>query len=193
MNPKELREALHSLSAAEFRPLAEQAEIEEWLAVNRFCGKCGTPMVHHQKQEERAMVCPGCGYTAYPKITPAVIVLITKGDSILLQRNSHYGVPYGTLVAGFVDTGENFEEAVEREAMEEASIRIKNIRYFGSQSWPFPSNMMVAFRAEWAAGELKADGEEVISSGWYDREHLPALPRANSIARRMIDEWVAGR
>ena len=188
---KELREMFHALPPEEFRLAARRQEIAEWRRVNRFCGCCGAEMRRHDDPAERAMVCPSCGYVAYPKITPAVIVLVTKGDAILLQRNSHYHVPYWSLVAGFVDPGENFEEAVRREIREEASIEVRDIRYFGSQCWPFPSNMMVGFRAEYASGELRPDGEEVVESGWFTRDALPPIPRPRSLARALIDAWVA--
>ena len=121
-------------------------------------------MDKHSNVAERAMVCPKCDYTAYSKLSPTVIVLVTKGDKILLQRNTHYKLRNWTLVAGFVDAGENFEDAVRREVMEEASIEVKDLRYFGSQIWPFPSNIMVGFRAEYASGELTPDGEKIIET-----------------------------
>jgi len=191
LSPRELREALHTLPPEEFRALACAQELAEWRVSNRFCGACGAPMAPHADPAERAMVCSACGRPVYPRITPAVIVLVTKGDTILLQRNSHYGVPYGTLVAGFLDVGETLEEAVRREVREEASIEIGNLRYVRSQIWPFPSNIMVAFRAEWTGGELRPDGKEVLSSAWYARSDLPELPRPNSVARRLIDDWLA--
>ena len=189
-SPRELRELFHALQPEEFAPLARQQEIAEWRRVNRFCGCCGAAMRRHDNPDERAMVCPSCGYVAYPKITPAVIVLVTKGDAILLQRNSHYHVPYWSLVAGFVDPGENFEEAVRREIREEASVEVRDIRYFGSQAWPFPSNMMVGFRAEYASGDPRPDGDEVIESGWFRRDALPPIPRPHSLARALSDAWV---
>ena len=188
---RELREMFHALPPEEFRAVARRQEIAEWRRINRFCGCCGAEMRHHENPAERAMVCPSCGYVAYPKITPAIIVLVTKGDSILLQRNSHYHVPYWSLVAGFVDPGENFEEAVRREIREEASIEVRDIRYFGSQCWPFPSNMMVGFKAEYASGELRPDGEEVVESGWFTRDALPPIPRPRSLARALIEDWLA--
>ena len=147
-------------------------------------------MQPHGNPVERALVCPKCGYTTYPKLSPAVIVLVTKGNKILLQRNTHYKFRNWTLVAGFVDAGENFEDAVRREVMEEASIEVKDLRYFGSQTWPFPSNIMVGFRAEYASGELTPDGEEVVESGWFDKDNLPEIPLKGSIARAMIDAWL---
>ena len=179
MTPDEMREA------------SSEAEIGEWRRINRFCGCCDAEMKPHDDPGERAMVCAKCGYTAYPKIAPAVIALVTNGDKVLLQRNTHYKGVVWSLVAGFVDPGESLEDAVRREIREEASIEEKDIRYFGSQTWPFPSNIMIGFRAEHASGELTPDGEEVVESGWFDREHLPEIPRPGSIARRMLDAWAA--
>ena len=144
------------------------------------------------RRSECAMVCPSCGYAAYPKISPAVIVLVTKGDKVLLQHNTHYRGVMWSLVAGFVDPGESLEDAVRREIREEASIEVKDIRYFGSQTWPFPSNIMIGFRTEYDSGELKPDGDEVVESGWFERGNLPEIPRPGSIARTMLDAWVKG-
>lgn len=193
MNPKQLREKFNTLSPEEFIPLAKEQEFSEWKRINRFCGCCGAEMKPHPDPMEHAMVCPKCGYMVYPKIMPAVITLVSKGDSILLQQNSHYLGAYWTLVAGFVEPGETFEDTVRREIREEASIEVKDLRYFASQIWPFPSNMMVGFRAEYASGTLKPDGEEVLESAWFDRDHLPNLPLKKSIARAMIDAWLEHR
>ena len=191
IDPRKLREMLAELTPEAFREVARARELAEWQAINRFCGKCGVPMRPHANPSERAFVCPACGYTAYPKLSPAVIALVTRGDRVLLQRNAHYLSAHWSLVAGFVDPGENFEVAVRREIHEEASIEVKDIRYVRSQTWPFPSNIMVGFRAEYVGGELRPDGEEVLESGWFARDALPELPRKGSIARVMIDEWVA--
>lgn len=189
LNDKELRAMLAELAPEEYRKIAAERMKAHHEATNRFCGKCGGAMRHHAKAEENAYVCEKCGYLAYPKISPAIIVLVTKGDKILLQRNSHYGLKNWTLVAGFVDPGENFEDAVRREVQEEASIKVKNIRYFGSQSWPFPSTIMVGFTAEYESGELTPDGEEVTASGWFAKDALPEIPLPGSIARALIDAW----
>ena len=191
IDPKKLREMLSEMTPDEFRAAARERELAEWREVNRFCGRCGTAMRPHANPAERAFVCPSCGYTAYPKLSPAVIALVTKGDKILLQRNSHYRMANWSLVAGFVDPGENFEEAIRREIREEASLEVTDVRYVRSQTWPFPSNIMVGFRAEYASGDLAPDGDEVIESGWFGRDELPAIPLKGSIARRMIDDWIA--
>ena len=187
----DLRELFETLPHGEWRRLAKERELASWRETNRFCGCCGTAMKPHANPEEHAMVCPSCGYMAYPRITPAVIVLVCKGNSILLQRNAHYKIPNWSLVAGFVDPGETFEEAVIREIREEAKLEVTNLRYFGSQMWPFPSNIMVGYMADWFSGEPTPDGEEVLQSGWFDRDHLPLLPKKISIARRLIEAWLA--
>ena len=188
----ELRVRFGEMTHEERKAASREREIKEWQSVNQFCGKCGTAMRHHENPDEPAFVCPHCGYMAYPKISPAVIVLVTKGDQVLLQRNSHYKSANWSLVAGFVDPGENLEEAVRREIREESSIEVKDIRYVRSQTWPFPSNIMIGFRAEYASGEIHPDGEEVLASQWFDRDNLPEIPRKGSIARAMLDDWSAG-
>ena len=189
---RNLREAFRDMTPDEMRAASREAELDAWRTDNRFCGRCGAAMLPHANTRERAFVCPSCGYTSYPKIAPAVIVLVTKGEKVLLQRNTHYRGVVWSLVAGFVDPGENLEEAVRREIREEASIEVKDIRYFGSQTWPFPSNIMIGFRAEHASGDLRPDGEEVVESNWFARDRLPEIPRPGSIARAMLDAWVAG-
>ncbi len=188
---KDLRDAFRDMTPDEMRAASREAEIAEWRLNNRFCGRCGAPMRPHADPRERALVCEKCGYAAYPKIAPVVIVLVTKGDAVLLQRNTHYKGVAWSLVAGFVDPGESLEDAAHREIREEASITVRDLRYFGSQTWPFPSNVMIGFRAEYAAGELRPDGDEVVESGWFTRERLPDIPRPGSIARAMLDAWIA--
>lgn len=188
----DIRSFFAQANADEIRAVSRARELEEWRAVSRFCGKCGTRMQPHANPAERAFVCPACGYASYPKLAPAVIVLVVRGDEILLQRNTHYACTNWTLVAGYVDPGENFEEAVRREVHEEAALTVRDIRYFGSQTWPFPSNIMVGFTAQYAGGELTPDGDEVVASNWFRRDRLPEIPYKGSIARAMIDAWCAG-
>lgn len=189
----DLRLKLGSMTHDEIKAASRERELEEWRVTNRFCGRCGAPTVPHPDPAERAFVCTKCGAAAYPRISPAVIVLVSRGDSILLQRNSHYKSANWSLVAGFVDPGEDLEEAVRREVAEESSISVKDIRYIRSQTWPFPSNLMIGFRAEWESGDLVPDGDEVLESAWFRRDALPEIPRPGSIARSLIDDWSAGR
>ena len=188
-----LRELFEKMPLGDWLAAARTSELDYWAETNRFCGRCGAPLERHPDPAERAMRCPRCGLLAYPQITPAVIVLVKKGDAILLQRNTHYKLPHWSLVAGFLDPAENLEEAVRREIREEASLEVGDIRYFGSQTWPFPSNVMIGFVADWAAGEPMPDGEEVVESGWFRRDNLPLLPKRVSLARRLVDAWCAGR
>ena len=189
----DLRLRLGQMTHDEIKAASRERELGEWRATNRFCGKCGAAMGPHPNPAEHALACPACGYVAFPAIAPAVIVLVTKGDQVLLQRNSHYRSANWSLVAGFVNPGEDLEEAVRREVREESSIAVRDIRYVRSQTWPFPSNLMIGFRAEYDSGELTPDGDEVLASAWFDRTALPEIPRPGSIARVLLDEWVAGR
>ncbi|MGZ8267247.1 MAG: NAD(+) diphosphatase [Burkholderiales bacterium] len=161
-------------------------QILEWDLNHRYCGRCGTPTV--QRSDERARACPGCGRSSYPPISPAVMVLVTDGARrVLLARKP--GFPKGrySAVAGFVEPGEMLEDTVARETREEVGVNVKNIRYFGSQPWPFPHSLMIAFTAEYAGGEVRPDGIEIEEARWFDVEELPHLPPPISISRRLID------
>ena len=172
-------------SESEWRRNAAEKELAEWQTTNRFCGKCGAAMSPHANPAERAMVCPECGYTAYPAIAPSVIVLVTNGDKILLQRNTHYSGVKWSLAAGFVEPGETLEDAIRREAKEESGIDLKDIRYASSQAWPFPSTIMVGFRAEYAGGELHPDGNGMmkIKGGAFDEERSQCRTEERGNAR----------
>lgn len=182
---RNLRELLTHLDEP-LGPLAGRArQLLEWDQAHRYCGRCGTPM--QNKGDERAKLCPACAHLCFPRINPAIIVGITRGDAILLCRNRRFpGVMY-SIVAGFVDVAETLEQAVEREAAEEVGMGVRQIRYFGSQSWPFPSGLMLGFTAEAEPGDIQVDGDEIIDAGWYTAANLPAIPRPGSISRRIID------
>lgn len=162
-----------------------------WDANTHFCPKCGAPTVHNLPL---AKTCTACGNIIYPTIAPAAIVLVRRGDDEILLvralnfRGSHFG-----LVAGFLEIGESLEQCVERELMEETSISVRNIRYYGSQSWPYPSGLMVGYVADYAGGTISIQREELAEAAFFDRSHLPQLPRPASIAREMIDAWLARR
>ncbi len=180
-----LRELLLRLEGP-LGPLAGRArQLLEWDRDHRFCGRCGTPM--QDKAGERAKVCPSCQHLCFPRLNPAVIVGITRGGSLLLCRNRRFPGTMHSIVAGFVDVGETLEQAVEREIAEEVGLRVRNIRYFGSQSWPFPSGLMLGFTAEAEPGEIHVDGDEIVEAGWYTAANLPPIPRHGSISRRIID------
>jgi NAD+ diphosphatase len=160
-------------------------QIAEWVRTHQFCGVCATPM--RRVATERSFKCPGCGMVAYPRISPAMMVLIKKGDHILLARNS--GNPSGrfSALAGFLEAGESIEEAVHREVFEEVGLQVKDLKYFGSQAWPFPHSLMIAFTAEYAGGEVTPDKIEIAEAGWFGPgDALPPIPALHSVAGWLI-------
>jgi NAD+ diphosphatase len=156
---------------------------------NRFCGSCGKPMMDHKN--DLARYCQNCGNTVYPVLSCAVIVAVERGARILLGHNVSFPAGRYSLLAGFVEPGEALEDAIKREIFEESGVTIKNIRYFGSQPWPFPSSMMIGFIAEWESGEPRADGGELSDVRWFSAADLPDLPPPISISRQLIDDWLS--
>jgi len=184
-----LRPLFDRLSPAEYAMAVNAVPLAEWRRTNRYCGVCTTPL--KRDPLERALVCPACAHRVYPRINPVVIVRITRGDELLLARRAGGTFSFFSIIAGFVEVGESLEEAVRREVMEEVGITIRSIRYHHSQPWSFPNNLMVGFTAEYADGEVRPDGVEMSEAGWYRRDNLPALPGPISIARHLIDDWLA--
>src|SRR5271157_1821576 len=125
---------------------------------------------------ERARLCEKCGYIAYPRISPAVIVAVVREGKLLLARASRFRTNFYSVLAGFVEPGESAEECLKREVMEETGIKVKNIKYFGSQPWPFPDSLMLAYTAEYVSGEIKVDGREILEAGWYKPGEFPVMP-----------------
>ncbi|MDY7226018.1 NAD(+) diphosphatase [Hyalangium rubrum] len=162
--------------------------IAEWDVTHRFCGRCGQPT--SLVPGERARRCPTCHTPFYPRIAPAVIVLITRGDTMLLARNATFPEPFFSTLAGFVDPGESLEECVVREVREEVGVELKDLRYFGSQPWPFGRSLMVGFTAEYAGGEVRVDGKEIAEALWFTADNLPRIPPRLSIARHLIDSFI---
>jgi len=161
-------------------------QLAEWARTHRFCGTCGAPM--SLAPGERAMKCK-CGHAAYPRVSPAMMVLVKKGPAILLARN--VAVPPGgrmSALAGFVEPGESIEDAIHREVREEVGVEVRDFRYFGSQSWPFPHSLMIAFTAEYAGGEIRCDPSEIGEARWFGPgDALPEVPPPQSISRALID------
>jgi len=165
-------------------------QILDWRQQHQYCGRCGEKTV--EQHGEFAMLCPACGLRSYPRLTPAVIMAVTGGGEILLGRSRHFpGGMYSTL-AGFVEPGETLEEAVRREVFEETGIAVVGIRYFGSQPWPFPNSLMVGFFAQ-ADGDqaIHPNCDELEDARWFSPDNLPLLPDRMSIARRLIDAFLA--
>jgi NAD+ diphosphatase len=160
-------------------------QLVDWNQSHRFCGRCATPT--RDKQDERAKICPRCGLLNYPRLSPAIIVAVRRGNRLLLAQNRRFRSGYYSVLAGFVEPGETLEECVEREVFEEVNVRVKNIRYFGSQPWPFPNSLMMGFTAEYADGEIDANKSEIVEAGWFAAEDLPRIPPKITIARWLID------
>jgi NAD+ diphosphatase len=154
---------------------------------HRFCGRCGAATV--RLEAEHARRCEACALVAHPRLSPAVIVLVERGDELLLARGSRHPAGTFSALAGFVEPGETLEEAAVREVREEVGIDIHDLHYVSSQPWPFPHSLMVGFRATWAGGELRADGTEILEAGWFTRGTLPNIPPPPTIARKLIDAW----
>jgi NAD+ diphosphatase len=184
-----LRHAYGQLDDAHFGVAARAIQIMNWEREHLFCGHCGTPT--QRKPGERARVCPSCGQLAYPRLVPAIMVLVRKGDQLLLARGPHFPPGMFSALAGFVEPGETLEQTVHREVLEEVGITVKNLRYFASQSWPFPHSMMIAFFADYDSGELTPDGVEIEAAGFYSLDALPTLPGPISIAHHLIRAGVS--
>ncbi len=182
----ELRQLSFVLGEETFLLSSRALHLLRWLKNNKYCSKCGTPV--KIKQDENAVICPECGFITYPRISPAIIVAVVKDGQLLLAHNSRFKNGMYSVIAGFVEPGETFEGCVEREVKEEVGIKVKNIKYFGSQPWPFPDSLMVGFTAEYAEGEIKVDENEIDAADWFKVEQVPKIPTSGSIARKLI-EW----
>ncbi|MDO8990153.1 MAG: NAD(+) diphosphatase [Sideroxyarcus sp.] len=178
--------SLFSLVSAEAAALAGRAILLlDWQKNHRYCGKCGSPTA--VKPRQFAMQCATCGLVSYPRISPAVMVLIRRGNALLLARSPRFKPGVFSALAGFVEAGETLEQCAAREVREEVGIEIANLRYYGSQSWPFPDSLMVAFFADYAGGTITPDPSEIEAADWFPCNALPALPEPMSLAWQMIE------
>ncbi|MBW4635425.1 MAG: NAD(+) diphosphatase [Iphinoe sp. HA4291-MV1] len=164
-------------------------QLVEWDRTHQYCGHCATPTT--QLPHERAKRCPKCGLVNYPRLSPAIIVLVCRGEELLLARA--HGFPAGmySVLAGFVEPGESLEQTVVREVREEVGIEVKDIRYFGSQPWPFPNSLMIGFTATYARGDIVIEPQELVDAAWFSKHNLPQVPPKLSIARKLIDWFVS--
>ena len=163
-------------------------QIIDWDRTHQFCGRCGSKTRTHLT--ERAKECSQCGTLHFPRVEPAVIVLVQRDGELLLARARRFETPMYSTIAGFVEPGETLEEAVEREVKEETGLAIREIQYFGSQPWPFPHSLMIGFTANYANGEITLNDGENVDAGWFSVDNLPQLPSKVSIARRLIDSFI---
>ena len=171
---KDLRASFDVLPREEYDMAGKASQILNWDKNSRYCPMCGVPTVQVSPIAKR---CPECRQEFYPRISPAVIVLIKKEDSILLVHARNFRGTFKGLVAGFLEPGETLEECVHREVMEETGLRIRNLKYFGSQPWPYPSGIMVGYTAEYESGSIKLQDEELSAGAFYTREQLPRYPK----------------
>jgi NAD+ diphosphatase len=183
-----LRQIYGRLDEALFWVATRAVQIVDWDRTHLFCGRCATPL--RTKRAERAKECPICGQLHFPRLAPAMIVLVEWGRKLLLARSRHFLPGMYSVLAGFVEPGESLEEAVVREVKEEVGIDVKDIKYFGSQPWPFPHSLMIGFTATYAGGEITLDDSEIEDAGWFTADNLPPIPGKISIARKLIDWFV---
>jgi NAD+ diphosphatase len=184
-----LRELYADFSEGIFQLAGRAFQIVNWDRTHHFCGRCGAKSNYHRS--DRARQCPDCGLLSFPRVSPAVITLIHKGDEFLLARNARFPTGRYSIIAGFVEAGETLEEAVAREIKEEVGVDVTQITYQSSQPWPFPHSLMVGFTAAWSGGEICIDNEEIVEAGWFSAKHLPpSLPDGISISRTLIDTFL---
>ena len=183
-----LRSWLGRVEPSLFYLAGRAVQLVEWINNHAFCGRCGSRTEEHEN--DRATSCPDCGLVSYPRISPSIIVLVRKGDQALLARNRMWPTDMYSTLAGFVEPGESIEQTVHREVREEVGIEVCNLRYFGSQSWPFPNSLMLGFHADYQSGEfVYADGE-ISEAKWFNADDLPNIPGGTAISRWLIDEFV---
>ena len=187
LQPSPLRQSYYKLPRELYLKAGKCQELLYWDSNTKYCGVCGAPM---RMDTDISKKCTECGKEIWPQLATAVIVLIHRGDEVLLVRAKNFRTDFYGLVAGFVETGETLEEAVAREAMEETGVTITNIRYFGSQPWPYPCGLMVGFHADYVSGEIHLQRSEIAKGGWFTRDNLPTIPEKLSIARMLLDDWL---
>ena len=159
--------------------------LHHWRRTHAYCGNCGNK--NSEKTDEQAFICLHCQHVTYPRISPCIIVLITRGSKLLLARSPHFSEKVYSTLAGFVEPGESLEQALHREIKEEVGVTVSEITYFGSQPWPFPDSLMIGFHAKYLAGKIEFDGVEIEDAQWFDVHSLPQLPSSTSIARELIE------
>ena len=183
-----LRGLLGRTAQSVFYLAGRAQQIIEWDQTHRFCGRCGEEMQHHHA--DRAKQCPSCKLISYPRLSPSIIVLVTRGDEMLLARNAAWPNGMYSTLAGFVEPGESIEQTLHREVMEEVGVSVKNLRYFGSQSWPFPNSLMLGFHAEYDGGEIVCQDEEIADAQWFRSDNLPQIPPKTAISGWLIEEFL---
>lgn len=183
-----LRELFLRLPEPVMAVAGRASQTVEWYLAHAFCGRCGAATI--PSETELARTCPNCGALHFPRITPAVIMLVERGDRMLLARNARFRGGHFSCLAGFVEPGETLEQAVAREVREEVGLEVDCVRYFGSQPWPFPSQLMIGFTARYAGGDLRLQQSEIVEAGWFGAGELPPLPGPFTIARKLVQGFL---
>lgn len=189
----DLRSFLKQLTNDEFLVLARARFLLDYYRSNIRCGVCGSPTIAREEGDDRSISCTKCNHTVWPKAANAIIVAVTKGDKLLMGHNTMFEDGMYSVIAGFVELGETFEDCVRREVFEETGIKVDNIKYFGSQPWPFPHSMMIAYTAEYLEGDINVDNDEITHAKWFTKEEIPGIyNKSISISTRLID-WFLNR
>ena len=163
-------------------------QILEFNRTHKYCGRCGEPTRQHEK--ESALYCARCEHFYYPRVSPCIIVLVTRGEELLLARSSRFPNGMYSTLAGFVEPGETIEQAVHREVAEEVGVKIGGLRYYASQAWPFPHQLMIGFHAEHRAGDIKIDDEEIVDARWWHYSDLPLTPTSAALSGKLIQSYL---
>ncbi|WOX05385.1 NAD(+) diphosphatase [Microbulbifer pacificus] len=184
-----LRSLLGAVEEPLFFLVGRAMQVVNWDLDHQHCGRCGLRTEYHP--QDRARVCNSCNLAVYPRISPCVIMLVTRGDECLLARHTHHRHSLYTALAGFIEPGENAEQAVAREAYEEVGLEVGNIRYVGTQSWPFPGQLMIGYLVEARGGILTPDREEIMEARWFHRSEVPeAIPPAETLSGQLIRTFI---
>ncbi|WGL17360.1 NAD(+) diphosphatase [Microbulbifer bruguierae] len=187
-----LRRLLGAVEESLFFTLGRATQVADWDLDHQYCGRCGLQTEYHP--QDRARVCTHCSFAVYPRISPCVIMLITRGDECLLARHNRHKQALHTALAGFIEPGENAEQALVREVFEEVGLEVGQVRYLGSQSWPFPGQLMIGFFAEAVGGALALDREEILDAHWFHRSAVPeTIPPRETLSGQLIRTFVAGK
>lgn len=182
------RSLMHQIDELEWFLLARAMQISSWKRQHQFCGQCG--QATQESTTELATICHPCNIYNYPRISPCIMVLIVRGDECLLAHHHKFPEPRYSTLAGFVEAGESLEATLHREVMEEVGLKVNNLRYFSSQSWPFPHQLMACFIADYESGDIKIDDDEIADAQWFRYDQLPLIPPLTTISGKVIEAFV---